>query len=216
VNRPPVFLSLDQRSGWHALRDWLLSGEVVGFPAEHAYALSEVPTRRPRESVHRIHRIKGRSSEKPVLYLAGNLDVIEKFAVLPDDPSRLRFLAGPPRFLTCLLRSRAIADSLGMAKSGKVAFRIPPGRILRDFLSYLGEPLSGTSLNRSGAPPLRTMEEIRKSFPDLAVVDGGYRPGHPVSPILDLTTFDRRVMRGSWASVLSGMGGGFNLRRRPS
>jgi L-threonylcarbamoyladenylate synthase len=88
-----------------------------------------------------------------------------------------------------------------MSRSGKVAFRIPEDPLLREFLVYLGEPLSGTSLNRSGEPPLRSLEEIRMVFPDLAVVDGGFRPGAPVSPILDLTLFDRPVPRRSWRSL---------------
>ncbi|MEC4683369.1 MAG: Sua5/YciO/YrdC/YwlC family protein [Nitrospirota bacterium] len=200
---PPVFPSLDQRSGWRAIRHWLLSGGVAGFPAEYAYALSEVPTRRPSGARYRLYRIKDRSPGKPILYLAGNLNVVERFAFLPDDRSRLRFIAGSPRFLTCLLRARPLAESLGMANSGKVAFRIPADKVLRDFLNFLGEPLSGTSLNISGTPPLKTPEAIRRSFPDLAIVDGGFRPGHPVSPVLDLTPFDRRVLRGSWVKIIS-------------
>jgi L-threonylcarbamoyladenylate synthase len=204
MESPTVFPALDQRSGWSDLRRWLLSGGVLGFPAEYAYALSEVPTRRPSGARDRIFRIKDRSPGKPILYLAGNLNVVKRFAYLPEDLSRLRFIAGSPRFLTCLLRARPLAESLGMAKSGKVAFRIPEDKVLRDFLDYLGEPLSGTSLNISGTPPLKTPEAIRRSFPNLAIVDGGFRPGYPVSPVLDLTTFDRRVLRGSWARIISG------------
>lgn len=85
-----------------------------------------------------------------------------------------------------------------MAKYGKVAFRIPPDPILRQFLRFLDAPLSGTSLNPSGQPPLTTPEAIRQVFPDLALVDGGFRPGFPVSPIVDLSTAERRVLRGSW------------------
>lgn len=196
----PVF-ALSRRSEWAEIRDWFLSGEMAGFPVEFSYALAEVPTARIPKDVHRLHRLKGRSETKPILYLAGNLEVVSRFAALPEDPSRRRLLEGQPRFLTFLLPARPLAVALGMAKSGKVAFRIPPRRPLRDFLDYLGEPLSGTSLNLSGSSPLRNLEEIRGVFPELAVVDGGFRPGAPVSPILDLTAFDRPVRRRSWRSL---------------
>jgi len=196
----PVF-SLSRRSDWRAIKNWFLSGRVAGFPAEFAYALAEIPTRRPPEESGRLHRLKGRPDTKPVLYLAGSRAIVSRFAILPSDPSRLRFLDRGPRFLTFLLPARRCAASLGMSRSGKVAFRIPEDPLLREFLVYLGEPLSGTSLNRSGEPPLRSLEEIRMVFPDLAVVDGGFRPGAPVSPILDLTLFDRPVPRRSWRSL---------------
>ena len=194
----PVFPGLDHKPGWTAIRQWLRQGGVLGFPAEYAYALSEVPLWRAREDGQRLYRIKGRPSGKPVLYLAGSLRVVARFAALPRDPRRRRFLAEPPEFRTFLLPAAPLAVSLGMAKYGKVAFRIPPDPILRQFLRFLDAPLSGTSLNPSGQPPLKTPEAIRQVFPDLALVDGGFRPGFPVSPIVDLSTAERHVLRGSW------------------
>lgn len=174
---------------------------MAGFPVEYSYALAEVPTARDPKDSYRIHRLKGRPETKPVLYLAGSLEIISRFAFLPKEPSRRRILESGPRFLTFLLPARPLALALGMAKCGKVAFRIPPEIRLRDFLAYLGEPLSGTSLNLSGSPPLRTAREIREVFPDLALVDGGFRPGVPVSPILDFSTHDRPILRRSWRSL---------------
>ncbi len=198
---PPVFPGLAQRPGWTAIRQWLRQGGVLGFPAEYAYALSEVPLWRAREDGQRLYRIKGRPSGKPVLYLAGSLRVVARFAALPKDPRRQRFLTDPPEFLTFLLPATPLACSLGMAKNGKVAFRVPPDPILRQFLVFLDAPLSGTSLNPSGQPPLTTPEAIRQVFPELALVDGGFRPGFPASPIVDLSTLERRVLRGSWRQI---------------
>lgn len=198
MSAPPVFFGFRIHSGWHSLRTYLLSGGVLGYPAEYAYALGEVPTRRPSNSATRLYQLKERSPAKPILYLVGNLEVLRKFALIPPDPARRAFLFGPPRFATYLLNATALSVSLGMARNGKVALRIPAEVHLRRFLIFLGEPLSGTSLNLSGSPPLRTCDEIKDVFPDLAIVDGGFRPGTPVSPILDLTTFDRRMLRGSW------------------
>lgn len=198
MDAAPVFASLKDRSGWREIRRYFLEGGVVGFPAEYAYALAEVPTKRPPGETRRLTRIKGRPEGKSVLYLAGSLRIVARFAKLPKDPAKNRLMTGPSRFLTILLPATPLALALGMAKSGKVAFRIPPDRTLREFLVFLGEPLSGTSLNPSGSPPLTTREAIHKIFPDLAVVDGGFRPGAPVSPILDPYSREKRVLRGSW------------------
>ncbi|MGC8529496.1 MAG: L-threonylcarbamoyladenylate synthase [Leptospirillia bacterium] len=195
---PPVFPVLAHRPGWSAIRQWLRQGGVLGFPAEYAYALAEVPLWRTQEDKQRLYKIKGRPHGKPVLYLAGSLQVVARFATLPGDPRRRRLLTDPPKFLTFLLPATPLARSLGMAKNGKVAFRIPPDPVLRQFLVFLDAPLSGTSLNPSGQPPLTTPEDIRTVFPDLALVDGGFKPGFPVSPIVDLSTGERRVLRGSW------------------
>ncbi len=205
---PPVFPALLHTPGWSAIRQWLRQGGVLGFPAEYAYALSEVPLWRNQEDAQRLYRIKGRPAGKPVLYLAGSLEVVARFAFLPKGGSRGRFLADPPRFRTFLLPATPLAVSLGMSKNGKVAFRIPPDPILRQFLVFLDAPLSGTSLNPSGQPPLTRPEEIQRVFPDLALVDGGFRPGFPSSPIVDLSTLQRRVLRGSWRQFSSpGRGG---------
>lgn len=198
-----VFPPFESTPGWYAIRSYLFSGGVLGYPAEYAYALGEVPTRRPPGSIARLYRIKNRNPDKPVLYLAGNTKVLSRFAHLPKDLSKSAFLSGRPRFTTYILKATFLAMALGMARSGKVAFRIPTDPVLRDFLSYLDEPLSGTSLNLSGSEPLRNLDEIRGIFPDLAVVDGGFRPGFPVSPILELSRFDRRVLRGSWTRIRS-------------
>lgn len=198
MTSPPLFPPLSHTSGWTAIRQWLRSGGVLSFPAEYAYALSEVPLWRAPEDERRLYRIKGRPEGKPVLYLAGSLNVVSRFAILPRDERRGRFLSFPPRFLTFILPATPLALSLGMAKNGKVAFRIPPDRILRAFLRFLDAPLSGTSLNISGQPPLTNPEDIRRVFPDLALIDGGVRPGYPASPIVDLSSVQRRVLRGSW------------------
>ena len=195
---PPIFPALVHTPGWSAIRQWLKDGGVLGFPAEHAYALSEVPLWRDLEDPLRIYRIKGRHQAKAILYLAGSIEIVARFAYLPNDLRRRRFLEDRSIFLTVLLPARPLAHSLGMSKNGKVAFRIPPDPVLRDFLVYLDAPLSGTSLNPSGTPPLTHPEEINRVFPDLALVDGGFRPGLPVSPIVDLSNVQRKVVRGSW------------------
>ncbi|OOH71246.1 L-threonylcarbamoyladenylate synthase [Leptospirillum ferriphilum] len=196
-----VFPPLSDSSGWSGLKDVLRKGGVIALAAEYAYALAEAPewdrsTVFRSEKNRRLFSIKARSPGKPILYLAGSLSVVARFARLPDTSRCRRHVSRWPNFRTLVLPARPLAVQLGMAHNGGVAFRIPEDRFLRLFLKFLGTPLSGTSLNLSGNPPLRSPDAILRAFPFLdGVVDGGILPGVPASPVIDVTKCPEKVVR---------------------
>jgi L-threonylcarbamoyladenylate synthase len=196
-----VFPPLSDPSGWSGLKDVLREGGVIALAAEYAYALAEAPewdrsTVFRSEKNRRLFSIKARSPGKPILYLAGSLSVVARFARLPDTSRCRRHVSRWPNFRTLVLPARPLAVHLGMSHNGGVAFRIPEERSLRLFLNFLGTPLSGTSLNLSGCPPLRSPEEICRAFPFLdGVVEAGVLPGGPPSPVIDVTKCPERVVR---------------------
>ncbi|MCL4460510.1 MAG: L-threonylcarbamoyladenylate synthase [Nitrospirae bacterium] len=196
-----LFPPLKDSSGWSGLKTLLRGGGVIALPVEYAYALSEAPEWDASfvfrsEKNRRLFAIKARSPEKPILYLAGSLAMVGRFARMPETRRARLFLSRWPGFLTLVLPARPLAIHLGMAKNGGVAFRIPSDPVLRRFLLHLGTPLSGTSLNLSGKPPLKSPGEIGREFPFLdGVVDGGVRPGKPVSTVIDVTKFPPKIVR---------------------
>ena len=81
-------------------------------------------------------------------------------------------------------------------RAGKIGIRVPNHRFFSALMSTLDRALFGTSVNRSGEPPLSTIEQIVERFSkiDLIVTDGG-RVGQP-SSIIDLTADPPRTLRG--------------------
>lgn len=192
---------MTDRSAWKSLRDLILHGGVIALPVEYAYALSESPEFSGghafrHERNRRLFDLKLRSPGKPILYLAGSLAVVRRFAYIPENPRARTLFRNWPGFLTLVLPAKPLAVHLGMAQNGGVAFRVPRPLLLRQFLCYLGTPLSGTSLNISGKNPLGNPSEIVRSFPSLdGIVDGGALPGHPASPVINVTRTPPVVVR---------------------
>ena len=87
---------------------------------------------------------------------------------------------------------KPIAASRG---STTLAVRVPAIRWLRELLDLTG-PLVSTSANRSGEPPLTSVEQLSSDLQDVldAVVDAGPLEGKP-STIVDFTGDEPRLIR---------------------
>jgi L-threonylcarbamoyladenylate synthase len=175
-----------------SLRELLSRGGVAALPTETFYALAADPT--SERGVSRIFEIKGRDEEKPLLVLFSSRAQLEALGVAPrlDVIDRLFHLWPAP--LTAVLPLRApIAASRGSATLG---VRMPADPAVRELLDAVG-PLTGTSANRSGTPPLVDPDEVARSLSahlDL-LVDGGTTPGGAPSTIVDATVEPPRVLR---------------------
>lgn len=89
--------------------------------------------------------------------------------------------------------ARPIAASRGVRKLG---VRMPADRKLRDLLERLG-PVTGTSVNRSGSPPLDDPDAVEALFRREVdwLVDGGKTPGGKPSTVVDATATPPEVLR---------------------
>jgi L-threonylcarbamoyladenylate synthase len=105
-----------------------------------------------------------------------------------------RFFDLWPAPLTVVLPLRApIAASRG---ARALAVRMPAAPRLRELLDVLG-PVTGTSANRSGEPPLARPDDVARVLGhELDVlVNGGPTPGGEASTIVDATVEPPRVVR---------------------
>ena len=86
-----------------------------------------------------------------------------------------------------------IAASRGVARLG---VRMPSDRPLRVLLERVG-PVTGTSANRSGSPPLDDPDAVESLFRREIdwLIDGGRTPGGKPSTVLDATSTPPRVLR---------------------
>jgi L-threonylcarbamoyladenylate synthase len=142
--------------------------------------------------VERVRALKGRDGSKPLLVLFASREQLAPLGIAADADALDRYFAVWPAPLTVVLPlARPIPASLGALSLG---VRMPAHAALRTVLARIG-PVTGTSWNRSGEPPV--------SDPDAAIapadidllVDGGRTPGGASSTLLDATVSPPRVLR---------------------
>jgi L-threonylcarbamoyladenylate synthase len=80
--------------------------------------------------------------------------------------------------------------SKALAGGNTVALRAPAYGLVRDIAHVLGEPITGTSANRSGGRPVTTAQEIAFQLGQMVdlVIDGGPVQRGVESTIIDITT----------------------------
>jgi L-threonylcarbamoyladenylate synthase len=174
------------------LRELLGNGGVVALPTETFYGLAADPW--SEAGVRRICEIKGRDAVKalPVLFATrAHLDRLGIDAAPGVLDSYFQIWPAP---LTAVFAiHQPIAASRGLKKLG---VRMPSDRKLRTLLQSMG-PVTGTSVNRSGSPPLDNPDAIEALFRrDIDwLVDGGRTPGGKPSTVVDATEVPPAVLR---------------------
>ncbi len=173
----------------------LRRGGVVAFPTDTLYGLGAWAF--SREGVERIFVIKGRPSSMALpLLLAEASQLAEVAAEVPDVAWTLvrRFWPGA---LTLVLRKAPSIPDLVTGGEPTVAVRIPDHPVARELVRLLGAPITGTSANRTGAPPARTAQEVVQQLGDAVdlVVDGGECPLGSPSTVVDCSQRSWRILR---------------------
>ncbi len=173
----------------------IAEGQVMSYPTETSYALGGNAL--DPALVDTIFRLKGRPRDKAILLLVNGgrglaglaRDISPAASHLMEafwpGPLTLVFWAAPG--LPLHLRERR----------GTVALRWSADPVAAELLRIGGAPLIGTSANRGGEAPARTMAEVLAVFGDAVTLalDGGETPGGPPSTLLDTTTRPFQVPR---------------------
>ncbi|NKB89919.1 MAG: threonylcarbamoyl-AMP synthase [Acidobacteria bacterium] len=172
----------------------LREGGVVAVATDTFYGLA-ADCRSP-QGIERVLAMKDRQLKNPLLLLVDDVKQIDIVANRGDE--RLEALASDiwPGPLTVVLPARGRLHPALVGSSGGVAVRLPdcpaPRRIARE----LGAPITGTSANRTGAPPALTVPSIDLPTASLAgAVDSGAAPGGAPSTLVDLTCVPARILR---------------------
>ncbi len=170
----------------------IAQGGVVALPTDTFYGLAADP--RQPEAVARLAAMKGRALDKPFPLLIAKLAQTRTLtAAFPVEARRLaqEWWPGP---LTLLLPAAPGLPSDMTGGSGVVGLRIAKHSAVALTLAALGGgPITGTSANRAGDPPPRTLTAVQAAFPkdgdgpDL-IVDGGLTRALAASTIVDCTT----------------------------
>ncbi len=167
----------------------LEKGNIIVYPTETSYALGVDATN--SEAVEKIFNIKKRDKGKALSIIVSSIEMIEKYAVINDNARKLvaKLMPGPLT-LVVPVKKRTLPENLC---KDSVAFRISSNKIANEICSKLGKPITATSANLSGNEPIYNIEEVRKQFPNLLVIDTGNLPKNKVSTVYN--TISKKVLR---------------------
>jgi L-threonylcarbamoyladenylate synthase len=178
----------------HYAAHLLRQGELVCFPTDTVYGIGAAA--KNDEAVKRLYAVKGRPPTKPLpLLVSSTMDVPSVAEVSPVGQQLMgQFWPGG---LTIVFKRNPFFYSAALAKGNTVALRLPDHDLVRDIIRELGEPVTGTSANRSGSRAPSTAMEAAFQLGDLValVIDGGRTPGGVESTVVDVSGDAPAILR---------------------
>ncbi len=171
------------------------SGEVIAVPTETYYGLAVNPF--DAAAVGRLLAIKGRPDGKPILILIGDQGQLQNLVTAVPPVARVLMAAYWPGPLTLVLPAGAKLPASVTAGTGTVGIRHTSCGALAELLRHTG-PLTGTSANRSGEPPVQTAAAVERTLGTVVdvIVDGGTTPGGLASTVVDVCDGVRIIREG--------------------
>jgi L-threonylcarbamoyladenylate synthase len=161
-------------------------GGVLAMPTETYYALAACAFN--DKAVRRVCAIKGRTEDKPILVLISDrAQLVQLVTGVPPAAQTLmdRFWPGP---LTLVFPAALRLPRELTMGTETVGIRQPARRDVLQLLHRVG-PLTGTSANRTGRPPVRTADQVHRELGEDVdlILDGGETPGGLPSTLVDVT-----------------------------
>jgi L-threonylcarbamoyladenylate synthase len=180
---------------------FLRNSGVVGFPTDTLYGIGARSL--DPLAVERIYTIKRRSRTLGLPLLLGTFEDMERVAIdIPQVAHNLaaKFWPGP---LTLVLKKAKIIPAIVTGGNETVAIRVPNHPVPRALVAALGDPITGTSANKSGHPGAISALEVWNQLGDSVdhIIDGGLCPIGVESTILDLTGKIPRLLRQGSISI---------------
>lgn len=177
--------------------DHLRAGGLVAYPTETVYGIGGACT---AKAAARVRQVKGRKETKPLIALVGDRRAVETLRWSRDAEELARIFW--PGSVTLVLEDpdHVFPDGIRDPQRGTVGVRVSPHPIASRLVDALGAPLTSTSLNRSGEPPITSGSEARAwlgaaDARDVWLLDGGALPPSAPSTVVDCTGPRPRVLR---------------------
>jgi L-threonylcarbamoyladenylate synthase len=180
---------------WEKAREVLATNGIIAVPTETFFGLAVNPFQ--AEALDRLFVLKKRSLEKPVLVLVNGPEMLNQVAQEVPGPARRlmeKFWPGP---LTLIFPSQPRLPRLLTGGTGTIGVRQPRQALTCRLITALGHPITGTSANRAGCPPLVRAGEVAREFGDGVdlILEAGPCPGGLPSTIVDVTSSPPRLVR---------------------
>lgn len=137
-------------------------GGVIAYPTEAVFGLGCLPC--DRRAVTRILALKRRSWRKGLIVIGADLVQLERYAVLPPEPTRSEVLATWPGASTWVLEARRKAPRWVTGGRRSIAVRMTAHPLAAELCRAVGEALVSTSANVSRRPPHRRVLQLRRDL----------------------------------------------------
>lgn len=133
------------------------AGKPVIFPTETFFGLGSRAL--DPDASAKIFLAKHRATVRPLPLILGDWTMLETVAKVSDSlfPLLKTFWPGP---LSVILPARLRVPEVLTGGTGKVAVRISPHPAARALACAVGEPITASSANLSGCPPVTTAAEL--------------------------------------------------------
>ncbi len=179
------------------MADVLNRGGAVVFPTDTVYGLAVNALK--EHTIERLFKIKKRPESKPIPIIVRDIEMVKKIAFVNSKIEKALTDVWPGAVTVVLEKRKDIPEILTGGKR-TVGLRIPDCKITRFLMEKLDYPITATSANFSGEPPIRHSKEIINKFgkvypwPDL-FLDAGDLPENLPSTVLDLTGPKPKILR---------------------
>lgn len=175
----------------------LKNAGVIAAATETAYGL--IADALSARAVRKIFLIKSRSKNKPLPLIAASPAMVKEFFFLSRQEAVLarKYWPGP---LTMLLKPKKKFPGSLAAGRKKLAVRVSSSAIIRRLSAALGNPVTSTSANRSGAGECYSAICVEKAFtgikntPDM-ILDTGVLARVLPSTIIEVSGDKIKVLR---------------------
>jgi L-threonylcarbamoyladenylate synthase len=168
-------------------------GGTIIYPTETVYGLGCDPFN--KEAVNNLLEVKGKRT-KPFPILAANIEDANKAAYISLDGKKLaaKFWPGP---LTIIFPKKPSIPDIVTFDQDSVGLRVPDNKIALQLIHLCGGLLIGSSANKTGEKPPRSVQEISEEMKDMVniVLDGGITAKGIPSTVVDLTLKKPRILR---------------------
>ena len=150
--------------------DAIHDNQVIAYPTDTIYGLGTAMNN--DEGIERINLMKMR--EQPMSIALGSFSVIKNH-IMANTNEMFEIKEILKDGSTCIAPYTPGSLNDKIAKDGKIGFRIPNHEYLKTVLNEYQQPITTTSINKTGSEPLYIPDEIEEQFGDkidLLIDDG--------------------------------------------
>ena len=189
--RHPSILSTSISDAVEILRE----GGVIGIPTDTLYGVSANAL--DDKAAHKVFAVKGRAEFSPLpIFISDPKDIFIYGKDVPDSAFRLAESFWPGKLTIVVNKSRLIPATVSGGLD-TVGLRVPDHPAPREIVAQLGAPITATSANGSGKPPLTDAADVVSELGERLdmVLDGGRLAPSLPSTVIDMTTDPPKILR---------------------